>query len=117
MPITETIRAQYPGPVAQQQETWENALDEHGFDAAVVHSGSQIISFLDDYQYPFRPNPHFLAWLPLTRHDESVLVVRPGERPVLWYYQPDDYWYLPPSDPAAIRRLRLALIIFGLCRS
>ena len=70
----------------------------HGIDH-VIHAGSQIISFLDDYHYPFRPNPHFLAWLPLTHHDESVLWVRPGEKPVLYYYQPDDYWYLPPADP------------------
>lgn len=101
MPITETIKQHYPAHVSHQQSTWEEALSAEGYDAAVIHSGSQIISFLDDYHYPFRPNPHFLAWLPLTRHDESVLVVRPGERPVLYYYQPDDYWYLPPSDPAA----------------
>jgi Xaa-Pro dipeptidase len=65
----------------------------------VIHAGSQIISFLDDYHYPFRPNPHFLQWLPLTHHHDSVLLVRAGRRPRLFYYQPDDYWYLPPSDP------------------
>ncbi len=82
-----------------QQASWEAALAAEGFHAAVVHSGSPIVSFMDDYHYPFRPNPHFLAWLPLTHHEECVLIVRPGERPVLYYYQPDDYWHLPPSDP------------------
>ncbi len=28
-----------------------------------------------------------------------MLLIRPGERPLLWYYQPEDYWYSPPSDP------------------
>jgi len=89
----------YGTHVAQQQDRWSEALAAEGFDAVLIHAGSQITSFMDDYHYPFRPNPHFLAWLPLTHHDESVLLVRPGERPVLWFYQPDDYWYLPPADP------------------
>jgi len=58
-----------------------------------------MYSFLDDYEYAFRPNPHFLHWLPLTRHADSALLIVPGERPRLFYYQPDDYWYLPPADP------------------
>lgn len=101
MTVPESITRHYADHVAHQQHVWEAALAAENFDAAVIHAGSQIISFLDDYHYPFRPNPHFLSWLPLTRHDESVLVIRPGERPVLWFYQPDDYWYLPPSDPAS----------------
>ena len=101
MAVSQTISRHYSAHVAHQQACWEESLTAEGFDCAVIHAGSQIISFLDDYHYPFRPNPHFLSWLPLTRHDESVLVVRPGEKPVLYYYQPDDYWYLPPSDPDA----------------
>ncbi len=87
--------------VAQVQKNWEQALHAEGFSAAVVHSGSPIISFLDDYVYPFRPNPHFLAWLPLTQHHDSVLLIQPGIKPELWYYQPEDFWHMPPSDPDA----------------
>ncbi len=94
-----TITEHYPRHVAQCQRRWECALEAEGFDAVVIHSGSQIISFLDDYHYPFRPNPHFLQWLPLTHHHDSVLIVRAGHKPRLYYYQPDDYWYLSPSDP------------------
>ena len=91
----------YSSHVRECQARWEKALEAEGFDDAVIHSGSEIYSFLDDYHYPFRPNPHFLQWLPLTRHHDSVLHVRPGEKAKLYYYQPDDYWYLPPSDPAS----------------
>lgn len=89
----------YAAHVAEIQNRWEAALEAQKFDAAVVHSGSPMYSFQDDYEYAFRPNPNFLAWLPLTSHPDSVLMVVPGERPRLVYYQPDDYWYLPPSDP------------------
>lgn len=74
-------------------------MAEEGYEAAVIHAGSQIISFLDDYHYPFRPNPHFVQWLPLTHHHDSVLFVQSGEKPKLVFYQPDDYWYTAPADP------------------
>ena len=99
MTVPESITRHYAEHVGRQQAVWEAALAAENFDAAVIHAGSQIISFLDDYHYPFRPNPHFLSWVPLTRHDESVLVIEPGKKPVLFFYQPDDYWYLPPRDP------------------
>ena len=89
----------YAEHVAETQRRWEAALEAEGFAAVAVHSGTPMYAFQDDYEYAFRPNPHFLAWLPLTHHADSLLLVLPGERPRLFYFQPDDYWYLPPSDP------------------
>ena len=89
----------YAAHVAHAIMSWESALEAENLAAVLVHSGSPIISFLDDYEYPFRPNPHFLAWLPLTHHHDSAMLLIPGQKPQLFYYQPDDYWYLPPSDP------------------
>lgn len=89
----------YGAHLGEIQARWEASLERCGQDAAVVHSGTPLVSFLDDYEYPFRPNPLFLHWLPLTHHHDSVLLVKPGERPRLYFYQPDDYWYQPPSDP------------------
>ena len=89
----------YTEHVAETQRRWEAALEAEGFAAVAVHSGTPMYAFQDDYEYAFRPNPHFLAWLPLTHHADSLLLVLPGERPRLFYFQPDDYWYLPPADP------------------
>lgn len=55
--------------------------------------------FLDDYDYPFKPNPHFVSWLPLTRTPYCYVIHTPGETPVLVYYQEKDYWHLPPANP------------------
>jgi Xaa-Pro dipeptidase len=101
MPTKTVVTEAYEQHVARCQERWSQALEAEGYAAVIVHAGSEMISFLDDYHYPFRPNPHLLAWAPLTRHSDSVLIVQPGKRPVLYFYQPDDYWYLPPSDPEA----------------
>lgn len=85
--------------VASLQRYWESALEAEGYEAALIHAGSKLASFLDDYEYPFRCNPHLLWWAPLLHHHDSALLIRPGERPRLYYYQPDDYWHTPPADP------------------
>jgi Xaa-Pro dipeptidase len=99
MGVHKTITQGYKSHVRQVQHHWENALAAEGFDAVLIHAGSKVVSFLDDYEYPFRCNPQLLWWLPLTHHHDSALLVRPGRRPKLMYFQPDDYWHLPPADP------------------
>lgn len=76
------------------------ALAAGGFDRLLIGSGHPRDRFLDDMPYPFHANPHFLAWLPLDQHPDCWLSIEPGQRPKLFYYQPDDYWHLPPEDPA-----------------
>jgi Xaa-Pro dipeptidase len=97
--MEQNYTSHYAAHVAEVEKRWAMALAAEGFGAALVHSGSPLYSFLDDYEYAFRPNPHFLSWLPLTHHADSALLIVPGQMPVLFYYQPDDYWYLPPADP------------------
>jgi Xaa-Pro dipeptidase len=99
MSVGRNISENYPNHVAHVQQRWENALEAEGYDAALIHAGSKLASFLDDYEYPFRCNPHLLWWSPLTHHHDSALLVRPGQPPKLYYFQPDDYWHLPPADP------------------
>lgn len=94
-----TITRGYQKHVETVQEHWEQALSAEGFDAALIHAGSKLPSFLDDYEYPFRCNPHLLWWAPLLSQHDSALWVRPGRKPKLFYYQPDDYWHTPPADP------------------
>jgi Xaa-Pro dipeptidase len=94
-----SITAEYRDHVDRVQQHWEEALEAEGFERALIHAGSHLVSFLDDYEYPFRCNPHLLWWAPLLRHHDSALLVRHGERPKLYFYQPDDYWHTPPADP------------------
>lgn len=99
--MNHAYRPLYAAHVAETAARWRDAMDAEDVGAVLVHSGTPMLSFLDDYEYAFRPNPHFLHWLPLTHHADSALLLLPGERPRLYFYQPDDYWYLPPSDPEA----------------
>ncbi len=89
----------YSAHLHHMQATWTTVMTSAGVDALLVHAGTPMTSFRDDYVYSFRANPHFLAWLPLVRHPDCALLIRPDCRPLLWFYQPEDYWHLPPADP------------------
>lgn len=75
-------------------------MQANGFDRLLIAAGVDKFTFLDDRPYPFCANPHFKAWLPLTRHPHCWIVYAPGTRPKLAYFLPDDYWHLPPALPS-----------------
>lgn len=77
------------------------ALEASGFDVLVVHAGSAPMQFLDDQEYPFKVNPHFKAWVPITDNPRCVLVYKPGGKPKILFHQPDDFWHKPAPLPQA----------------
>jgi Xaa-Pro dipeptidase len=90
----------YLDHLATLQRQAESALQRTGHDALVIAAGIEKYAFLDDRPYLFQPNPHFKHWLPLTNHPHSWIAVRPGQKPRVVYYQPHDYWHVPPSAPS-----------------
>ena len=81
--MEQNYRSLYAAHAAEIQHRWELALEAESFMAALVHSGTPMHSFLDDYEYAFRPNPHFLAWLPRHIHsatdtDSCIAIRRDG---------------------------------------
>ena len=77
----------------------DHALERAGAGHAVIYSGNPKVAFLDDNSYPFKANPHFVSWVPLTDLPCSYIVYTPGETPVLVYFQPHDYWHVVPDSP------------------
>jgi Xaa-Pro dipeptidase len=94
-----TLGALYAAHIDTLAARHDHALEKAGASHAVIYSGNPKIAFLDDYQMPFKPNPHFVSWAPLTRLPFSYIVYTPGETPVLIYYQPHDYWHVVPGAP------------------
>ncbi|MEZ5468591.1 MAG: Xaa-Pro dipeptidase [Lysobacterales bacterium] len=90
----------YADHLREQMRRADVALERAGFDHLLIPSGTERYGFLDDQTYPFRPNPHFLSWLPLTQHPACWIAYTPGKRPLLAYYQPEDYWHVPPAAPS-----------------
>jgi len=89
----------YPGHLETVLKRHDHALEQAGAAHAVIFSGALKYAFLDDHNYPFQPNPHFVSWAPLIRLPLSYIVYTPGEKPVLIYNQPHDYWHSVPGAP------------------
>ena len=108
-----TMSNSYKTHLATLQAQAEMALARTGFDALLIAAGVEKFAFLDDRPYVFQTNPHFKHWLPLTAHPNSWIVVRPGHKPRVVYYQPDDFWHVPPSAPSGDWVECVELIVIG----
>lgn len=93
------LGALYAAHIETLAKRHDHALDQAGASHAVIYAGNPRIAFLDDYQMPFKANPHFVSWAPLIRLPFSYVVYTPGEKPVLIYFQPHDYWHVVPGAP------------------
>ena len=89
----------FPAHLAELRRRVDRALSAHGFDGIAIYSGAAGQSFLDDRSYPFRVNPHFAQWAPVTDLQQSFIAYAPGTKPLLCFHQPADYWHLPPALP------------------
>ncbi|WP_427980091.1 Xaa-Pro dipeptidase [Agarivorans sp.] len=95
-----TIQGLYTHHIEQLQQRVAKLLAREGLDALIIHSGYPLRTFLDDQHYPFKTNPHFKHWLPLTEHPHCWLVINGVDKPKLIYHQPSDYWHKTADDPA-----------------
>lgn len=95
----DNLAALYPAHLEEIEKRSADALPACGSDTLVIAAGQPHGWFLDDQDYPFKANPHFLAWLPLTDAPGSWIVYTPGARPKLVFLQPHDYWHVVPAAP------------------
>jgi Xaa-Pro dipeptidase len=74
------------------QKHAEKSFAELGIPGVVFYAGSQIYKFEDDSALPFVVNHQFRHWCPAKGHGHCV-VVRPGLKPLLLAYEPEDFWH------------------------
>lgn len=89
----ESLAALYKDHVATLQARTRNVLARFNLDALLIHSGELFNVFLDDHAYPFKVNPQFKAWVPVTQVPNCWLLVDGVNKPKLWFYLPVDYWH------------------------
>lgn len=98
--MTDALARDYPAHLETVRRHFDAALMAAGLEHVAIYAGSLHLQFLDDSYYPFKVNPQFKYWLPLTDAPESFVVYTAGKKPLLLFYQPDDYWYTPPEAPS-----------------
>lgn len=81
-------------------ERLERALADSGFDGVVIFSGDPVTPARDDQPYPFRAEPFFVRWCPLTDVPGAALVLEPGRKPRLLYPASRDFWHAAGTEPA-----------------
>lgn len=89
----DSLATLYKNHLDTLQARTREVLARHSLDALLIHSGELINVFLDDHSYPFKVNPHFKAWLPVTQTPNCWLLVDGVNKPKLWFYLPVDYWH------------------------
>jgi Xaa-Pro dipeptidase len=90
----------YTAHVTLYKLRYDVALKDSHFDHALVFSGALHYQFVDDMPYPFKVNPQFKAWAPVTDNPNCFVIYTPGLKPKLVYYQPVDYWHKVAGTPS-----------------
>jgi len=83
----------YKDHISVLQQRAQQVLARFKLDAMLIHSGELLTVFLDDHSYPFKVNPQFKAWVPVTQIPNCWLWVDGVNKPKLWFYSPVDYWH------------------------
>ncbi|AIA69229.1 Xaa-Pro dipeptidase [Pectobacterium atrosepticum] len=89
----EKLASLYHHHLATLQTRAQAVLVRHKLDALLIHSGELLTVFLDDHDYPFKVNPQFKAWVPVTQVPNCWLWIDGVNPPKLWFYSPVDYWH------------------------
>ena len=89
----ESLAALYKNHIVTLQERTRDVLARFQMDALLIHSGELVNVFLDDHPYPFKVNPQFKAWVPVTQVPNCWLLVDGVNKPKLWFYLPVEYWH------------------------
>lgn len=90
----------YQDHIIENQARVKKVLERENLDGLVIHSGQAKRQFLDDLSYPFKCNPLFKAWLPVTDNPNCWLIVNGTDKPKLVFYRPKDFWHKVPDEPS-----------------
>ncbi len=99
MDLDQQLAACYSQHLQLLCSRYDAALERAGFESIAIGSGIVRNWFLDDHGHPYKPDPHFVQWVPLLDHPGSCVLYHRGQKPKLILYQEDNFWHAPPSIP------------------
>ena len=92
----------YGDHIQQKLSRFRTILQATNFDRLIIGSGSEKIQFQDDMAYPFKTNPYFREWVPLSYANYFLCVDGENEKPKLYIQCKQDIWH---SSPQPLRDL------------
>jgi len=96
---TEALSSLYRDHIRTVEARYAAALNDAGYDAVIVHSGTpKKRTEFDDQFFPLRPTPEFHLWAPLTEPD-CFVVFQTGKKTMLVWPECKSFWERPaPPD-------------------
>ncbi|MCV6604959.1 MAG: Xaa-Pro dipeptidase [Porticoccaceae bacterium] len=89
----------YKQHIADKFSAFLAIMERTGWEHLLISSGAELVQFRDDQHYPFKVNPYFKEWLPLTERPNCYLLISEDEpRPRLYVKQCQDYWHSAPES-------------------
>ena len=85
--------------VASKLAIYRNAMALAGTGNLLICAGEAGRHFLDDNHYPFKVNPFFKEFLPLTAWPGCHLLIGEAAKPTLMLKVADDFWHSAPALP------------------
>jgi len=94
------MTSSYANHIQTVQARFDAALAATQFDSVLVYSGQPRVAFLDDNPAPYKVNPLFKYWLPVTDAPKSAIFYRPGNQPIVFLFKARDFWHADVEIPA-----------------
>jgi len=99
----------YPAHLRTLMDRTGEALIAAGCDGLIIPAGQPTALPFDDQTYPFRASPWYRWWIP--RDDPGgVVVLEPGQDPLLLLPRSDDFWHVPAEVPSERWALQFRII-------
>jgi Xaa-Pro dipeptidase len=87
------ILALQPAHIAELQLRYQRALADHSYNTLLISAGAAPMRYGDDQGAPFQGFGPFLHWTGLAGYEHAWLLIQADSKPVLWLYQPVDFWH------------------------
>ncbi len=101
----------YADHIATVRARFDAALAATGFDSVLIYAGQPRVAFLDDNAAPYKVNPMFKYWVPVLASPKSAIFYTPGEKPVVFLFQPRDFWHAKVEVPEEEWQQHVELVI------
>lgn len=110
---SQTPEQLYGDHIKQKLIRFRAILQATNFDQLVIGSGSEKIQFQDDMAYPFKTNPYFREWVPLTCANYFLCIDAENRKPKLYVECKQDIWHSEPQKLADTYARSLEIIEYS----
>ena len=94
-----SIAALYSQHLVEKFSRFQGILNETGFNEILIGSGDSKTQFADDLAYPFKANPYFREWAPLSKRAGCYLQISAdASKPKLFLLKVEDIWHTAPES-------------------